>query len=243
MNKSIFIGILLLVIFIQSSIGQDTIFFKSNDKVLAIISEISEAEIRYKNYTNPTGPDYLISVNLVSKIVFSSGDIKTFEKKVPDFPFKRNSVAFHIFDLMLENVTISYEHIFKKGKYGIKIPLSFGLIPSDAIDGPGYYSNVFYSGVGLNIYLAGQRDVSYFLGPELNLGIGSENISYWGREVEKRFFYGRLLINNGVAYTPVPNFRLVTVMGLGLRNYNLYNSYYDGVEPAFYFTLSLGYRF
>lgn len=243
MKKNIFLNILLLISFIQYATGQDTIYLKSNHRVLAQISEIYETEIRYKSYTNPTGPDYLVSINLVARVVFNNGMTKTFEKKISDFSFNRNIIAFHFFDLMLEDVSISYEHIFKNGKYGIKIPLSVGLIPEDAIYGPGNYHNIFYSGIGFNIYIPGQRPVSYFMGPELHLGKGNENISYWGNEKENSFFYGRFLINNGVAFTPVSNFRLMAVMGLGLRNYNLSHSYNDGVEPAFYFTISLGYRF
>ncbi len=249
MKNLIFFIILFFFSIAMSLQGQDTIYFKNNEKAIAIISEITENKIRYKEYSLPDGPDFYYSLEYINKVVFKNGQTKVYAKSQPVIPFKRNVIAFHIFDLVYKDFSFSYEHIVKNGKYGIKIPIGIGINPSSGYDGPREYLNVFYSGVGFNIYVMGQRMASYFMGPEIHFGSGMDNVDYWddenGYHIDKdeQFFYGRFLINNGIAFTPIPNFRLTGVAGLGVRYYDLYNGYDDGVRPTFYFTFSMGYRF
>ena len=110
------------------------------------------------------------------------------------------------------------------------------------------FTSIFYSGVGVNIYFHNQQKFSYFMGPEVHFGVGSESIASWGSNgkrvyINEEFPYFRILINNGLAYTFKSNLRLSAVFVFGIQNYNLYNSPNDGVTPIFYFTGSIGYRF
>ena len=63
----------------------------------------------------------------------------------------------------------------------------------------------------------------------------------------EKFFYWRLIINNGISFSPIPNFRLVAALGLGVRNYSIpeskdeYNN--GGFRSTAHFTISMGYRF
>lgn len=248
MNRHFLCVMLLLVIFVQNTNGQDTIYFKSNEKVLAIINEISDTEIRYKEYSNPNGPDYIRNINSVAKIAFKNGTYKEFERDKLDIPFKRNILAFQIIDLVYNNFTIYYEHVLTKGKYSILVPLSKGILSSSDNDEPRKFTSVFYSGIGVNIYFHNQEKFSYFMGPEVHFGVGSESIASWGPNgnrvyIYKEVPYFRILINNGLAYSFKSNLRLSAVFVFGIRNYNLYTSPNDGVTPIFYFTGSIGYRF
>lgn len=246
MNKYYLYILLLLMFFVQYTNGQDTIFFKSNERVLAIINEITETEIRYKEYAYPDGPDYIMSVRSITKIVYKNGTLKEFENDKMDIPFKRNIIAFQIFDLIYNNFTIYYEHILNEGKFGIIVPLSKGILstPSEQQE----FTSIFYSGIGLNIYFFDQQKFSYFMGPEAHFGVGMERFLSRGPNgnkiyIDKEFPYFRILVNNGLAYTFKSNLRLTAVFVFGVQNYNLYNSTNDGIIPIFYFTGSIGYRF
>jgi hypothetical protein len=119
---------------------------KSNEKVVAVINEITQTEVRYKLYYYPQNPELLKSVKRIEKIVFNNGDTWYYKKELFFTQFKRNILAFHISDLIYHEFTISYEHIFKNGKLGIKIPLSVGIIPSARYRGPYVYDNILQKG-------------------------------------------------------------------------------------------------
>lgn len=249
MIKSVLFSFLLFFTLSISSFGQDTIYFKSDEKVIAVINEISQTEIRYKLFYYPANPEVLKSTKRIEKIVFSNGDIWYYNKKIYFTQFNRNIVAFHISDLIYQDFTISYEHIFKNGKLGLKIPLSIGIIHSANYSDPYVYDNIFYSGLGLNIYTKGQQIVSYFFGPEFQFGSGTDMVESWNADTyledykEVTFNYSRFFINNGVTYTPIANFRLSVVLGLGLRDFYIKDYRIGQVTPIFYFTVSMGYRF
>ena len=249
MFKNVFISFLLVFTFSLWSFGQDTIYLKSNEKVVAVINEITQSEVRYNLYYYPENPELLKSVKRIEKIVFNNGDTWYYKKELFFTQFKRNILAFHIADLIYQDLTISYEHIFKNGKLGIKIPLSIGIIPSAEYRDPYTYDNIFYSGLGLNIYTKGQRMVSYYFGPEFQLGSATDMIEYWNPSTdledykEVTFNYSRFFLNNGITYSPVANFRLNVVLGLGFRDFYLKDYRLGRVKPIFYFTVSMGYRF
>lgn len=255
MKKSIKILALLSFVCLIgfSTQAQDTIFLKTNEKVVAIISEINNLEIRYKEFSNPTGPEYVIDKNTVNKIVFKNGDTKIISGISLNKKYGRNIVAYHVFDIIYKDFSFSYEHVFKNGKLGIKIPVAVGYNTKEGRDGPREYINLFYSGVGLNVYLMGQRMASYFIGPEIHLGQGQEEYyvqdynNYTGTTYYDKYFYWRLIINNGISFSPIPNFRLAAVLGLGVRNYKIPESKDDynngGFRSTAHFTISMGYRF
>lgn len=147
MKKSIKISVLVsfLCLIGFSTKAQDTIFLKTNEKVVAIISEINSLEIRYKEYSNPTGPEYVIDKNTVNKIVFKNGDTKIISGVSLNKKFGRNIIAYHVFDIIYKDFSFSYEHIFKNGKLGIKIPVAVGYNTKEGRNGPREYINLFYS--------------------------------------------------------------------------------------------------
>ncbi len=243
---SIFVSFLCLIAFYTQA--QDTIFLKTNEKVVAIISEINNLEIRYKEFSNPSGPEYVINKSTVDLIIFQNGQQKQISSKEHKAGYGRNIINYHIFDLLYKDFSFSYEHILKNGKFGLKVPVAIGFNNTDYNNGPRQYSNLIYSGFGLNVYLLGQRMVSYFIGPEIHVGIGRDhfyNYSMYSYDETEDFVYGRFLINNGVSFNPIRNFRLAAVLGLGVRYYELEKSDNDddGLRSTGYFTFSMGFRF
>lgn len=231
--------------------AQDTIVFKSGDRTIAIVKEISDLEVVYKDFSFPDGPDYRVRKSSLSRISFFNGQNKQFAKEKSITVYGRNIFAYHIFDMVYQDFSISYEHILPNGRIGFKIPVAIGYNNSNNNSGPRDYKNIYYSGLALNVYLMGQRMASYFIGPEIHIGSGQQSYSYYDDLTgshyyqDERFTYGSFLINNGISFCPVPEFRLAAVLGIGLRYYELDHDQYDedGMKSTAYFTFSMGYRF
>lgn len=224
-------------------ISQDKIYFKSGQLENGIVKEIGKSEIKFINANNIEGPLYTVKKSKLDSIVYSSGLKDVFSYKPVPFDFNRNIISFHIFDLVLyRDFVFSYEYIFKSGLYGLRIPVAFGY--SEYGEGSRDYLNKFYSGIGLNVYPTGQHVVSYFLGPEIDVGIGDENTNYsYSSDEAEQFIYWRLTVNNGININPSPRFNVSTMLGLGIRYAELDDQYESGLETTAYFTISLGYRF
>lgn len=253
MQKRIAIIAVLLISYAATQLNaQDTIIFNSDQKTVAIIKEITDLEIRYKNFSNPDGPVYTTNKSGVYKIIYQNGEQDQFSKKKRKEGYGRNIIDYHIFDLVYRDFSFSYENILKNGKIGLKVPIAIGFNNTDYDNGPRDFSNLIYTGFGMNVYLLGQRMVSYFIGPEIHVGIGKDHYyyydnSYYGYDKTKteEFIYGRFLINNGISFSPIHNFRLAAILGLGVRYYELEESDNndDGLRSTAYFTFSMGFRF
>ena len=227
--------------------SQDTIYLSNKEKIISIVTEISDSEIRFKEFTNPNGPDFIVKKTAVDHIVFKNGEQKQFKKEKQITPYGRNIFSYHLFDIIYKDFAISYEHILKNGMVGLKVPFSVGFNNDGSNNGPYQYKNLVYTGLGVNVYVTGQRIASYFMGPELQVGIGEEEYyyydGYYDEYSEAEFFYGRLLINNGISLSPTPNMRITTVLGIGVRYYDVPDSDDSGVQSTAYFTFTMGYRF
>ena len=57
-----------------SVMAQDTIFKTDAQSVQAKILEISTTEVRYKRFSNPDGPTYVLPVSQISHIVYQNGE-------------------------------------------------------------------------------------------------------------------------------------------------------------------------
>jgi len=245
------IATLLISIVVSQLNAQDTIVFNSNQRTAVIVKEVNDLEIRYKDFSNPSGPDFVTGKSNVYQIIFENGEPLQISKKKQKVGYGRNIISYHIFDFVYQDLSISYEHVLKNGKLGFKVPIAVGF-NTDRDNGPRLYNNVMYSGLGLNVYIFGQNMVSYFIGPEIHVGIGKEEY-YYHEQYEpyssyykdEQFVYGRFLINNGISFNPVYNFRLAAVLGLGVRYYELdeQNNSDDGFRSTAYFTFSMGLRF
>jgi len=250
-KRTAFITTLLLSIVVSQLNAQDTIIFKSNQKTAAIIKEIGDVEIRYKDFSKPEGPDFVTNKTNVYQIIFENGEQMQIAKKKQKTGYGRNIMSYHIFDFVYQDFSISYEHILKNGKIGFKVPVAVGF-NTDRDNGPRPYNNILYSGLGLNVYIFGQKMASYFMGPEIHVGIGNQEY-YYHDQVEpyssyyksEEFIYGRFLINNGISFNPVYNFRLAAIIGIGVRYYELkeQDNNDDGFRSTAYFTFSMGFRF
>lgn len=64
---------LILPVISLPGYAQDTIFFKNNSVVSAKITEVEIAEIKYKRFDNPEGPDYSVFKTEIAVIRYANG--------------------------------------------------------------------------------------------------------------------------------------------------------------------------
>jgi hypothetical protein len=82
---------LLLFLFLLwsvSSLAQDTIVEKSGTSIPARVMEIAKDNVRYKKFTNPDGPTYVISKSDIIFIRYQNGSVDTFSVAVSSKPDK-----------------------------------------------------------------------------------------------------------------------------------------------------------
>lgn len=68
----------LLIIASMNADAQDVIVLTSGDSVLSKVQEINQTEIKYKKFSNPDGPLYVIDKSTVASITYANGDKDTF---------------------------------------------------------------------------------------------------------------------------------------------------------------------
>ena len=195
---SAFLAIISLI-----SFSQDIIYKKDNTKIEAKILEINPTEIRYKLFGNPDGPLYIIYKSEVTKIQYPNGQVDNVspERKIEkaedpayvkegstvvkggkpatDVRFNRNILSFNLPRLMLSFISLSYEWVDASGTFGIKIPVGYNFAPAYSLSinlfSESKYSH--YAGLALNIYPKHKKTISYFVGPYLEVGQFSYNLT------------------------------------------------------------------
>ncbi len=144
-----------------------------------------------------------------------------------DNTFKRNLITWEFAELIMTNLSVSYERFSKSGKWGFRIPVSIGLEPTygsvSFADGEviklgykniktneaiGTDARVFATGFNLNYYLVVKGKSKYFIGPEINVAINKAYLYYYeGDSIVKPY--------------------LDTVTGVWIHQYPYWNEHYE----------------
>lgn len=106
---------LLCLLFSFVGKAQDTIFFKSKQKLVVIVKEVSPTEIQYKKLELPDGPMYIVSKNDVEKIVYKNGYTDVFKPAPEEAKAAESFVVYKS-----EGENLNYEKITyndTKGRY------------------------------------------------------------------------------------------------------------------------------
>ena len=247
--KKITILFVLIFAFSAGIIAQDYIYFTDQqERIAAMNVKISSSEIRYEKYESNEGQIYIINRDRVSLIAYENGKTTYLQEKKKNraaFNYNKNLITFHLTDLIFSNFTFSYERILGNGNMSIQIPVSFGYSSGENF-GNYYVYNKFYSGLNFNFYPTGQGKVRYFLGPGLRIGVGhdnNDNQGSYGNYTNPDTFYSKLLINNGIIFSPIPELSLSAVLSLGMRYFPEAGNYNDKVRTTGAFSFNLSYRF
>lgn len=164
MNKFSLLGI--LIAFALFGKAQDQLYKKDNTKLLVKITEVSPDEIKYKLFSNLSGPTYVVNKSEVTLLIYENGQhevIDTAPRPAPDqrpmvmapqprpsFGMTRadsakyykyaSSISLNFFNFINSEVSMLYQRDFFKSNFNIIIPLAVGLdrpVLSEAI----YYNN------------------------------------------------------------------------------------------------------
>ncbi|MCD4745470.1 MAG: hypothetical protein K8R58_04155 [Bacteroidales bacterium] len=245
-NHLLLYGFLLLS---QLVLSQDIIYIIDGTSISAKVLEINPKEVIYNDFYNPDGPVYKIKKNQVLKIVYQNNkeEIINGETNIENILYSRNILAYHLFDIIFGDFSISYERISKNGKIGFKIPVCVGYGDENS----SVLKNTFYSGFGVNFYPTGQGKWKYFTGPNIKIGTGKEYYwdyytypYYYHEKYYKNIFYFKVLIDNGLCYSPIKNFTVSAYVSIGVKYIDeSYYEYDDKLSSTAHFSFNLGYRF
>ncbi|MCF8369400.1 MAG: hypothetical protein K9G76_10190 [Bacteroidales bacterium] len=249
--KHLIYSLVLLFSLCSAALGQDKIFFKDGKIKEAKVIEISSSRIKFKDFHFLTGPMYIAKTSEVDKIIFENGQEKiisrAFLNSMNTMSLGRNILSYHMFDVLYAEFTVSYERISRNQKFGFLIPYSVGFNPSR--ERQEAYSPNIYSGFGFHYYPQKQKRWSFFIGPEIILGIASREVHYYdyhnppSYNKKYNYVYAKSWLNNGFHYMPTENFCVSGVFGFGVRYFDYPEKVDGGFKGSLYFSLTLGYRF
>ncbi|RLD85332.1 MAG: hypothetical protein DRJ09_13055 [Bacteroidetes bacterium] len=231
-----------------SLFSQDYIYTRNNNRIAAKDVTIDITEVRYKEFNNPAGSEMAIKSNDISLIAFADGRLQFFEpvkKIVMRNEFNKNLFTYHLADLIVNNFTISYERINKSGKIGFEIPLSLGYGHYAQIDD---IVNQFYTGLSVNFYPTGQGKWRFITGPGFR--VGSAKWDYYSYDeygysnYKSNTGYFKLLVNNGVIFTPIKALSFSIIGSIGVRYvFKMPSDYDQRVRTTGGVSVNLSYRF
>ncbi len=259
--KSILV-ILCLSILANLAFTQDLIVTKSGEKIEGKVTDVQNNQVKFHKKDNPDGPVYILNKDDIVMIKYKDGKTQVFIKEIVEPRVEKEEpteqpelgqhlVTYHLFDIVFNDFTLSYEQIFKGGSMGLEIPIGIGFNYNEYY-AYGDYSNKFYSGLGLNFYPTGQGQWRYFVGPSFRLGMARTQIytpgtapNWIGTEYVKEFFYAKLFVNNGIVYSPVPNLSISAIGSLGIKYFDINIDEYTqkGVYNSGHFAVNMSYRF
>ncbi|MCF8348106.1 MAG: hypothetical protein K9G61_04770 [Bacteroidales bacterium] len=244
----------LVLLFVVASFhvvkAQDFIYLKNKQARIAVedISVLS-SETRYQLFGDQSNVTYAINNADISLIAYANGDIRLFQGEgdiKPAYKYEKNLFTFHLFDLVVNQFTLSYERILSNGKVGLQIPVSLGFSESDH-NGFDDVNNKYYTGINLNFYPTGQGKVRYFLGPGLQVGQSTYNedqlINGQYIDVEVETMSLHLLVNNGLMISPVKDMSFAVIGSIGVRYLSDFNESHDEIKTVGAFAFNLSYRF
>jgi len=248
--KKLLLLLFAISLFSVQSYSQDFIYTRNNSRIAAKIVSLEISEIHYKDYNNPNGEEIAIKNNDVSLVAFEDGHLEFFEpvkKIIMRNDFNRNLLTYHLADLIVNNFTLSYERINKSGKIGFEIPISFGY---------GHYANIddmynkFYTGLSVNFYPTGQGKWRFITGPGMRIGVGKwDYYNYYYEDgysstYDEKTGYFKLLVNNGVIFTPIKSLSFSVIGYIGIRYaFSVPPDYNKDVMTTGGVSVNLSYRF
>lgn len=73
--------------------AQDVIIKRDATRIEALILEVSDSEVRYKIFSDPYGPTFVVKTNDIATIIYKNGDVQVFEKKAESSTLNGNYVV------------------------------------------------------------------------------------------------------------------------------------------------------
>lgn len=234
--------------------AQDTIVKRDGTRTIAVVKEIGQDEIRYKKYSNPDGPVYVIERKAVRRIIYSDGLVEEIFLFAPEafIPGRSNYHHFvwtNLVGITMQKPSISYQLLMPGGRFSLVTTFSTGS-HNDKVDisrASWHYNLYRYytAGIEARYYPTGQSPATYFIGGSYAIG----TVRYRERQDElpvfsdpvKKAFRSVVTLNNGVSFYPHKQLSFSTSVGFGF----CIDALDSGILGIFQFPVSVnaGYRF
>ncbi|HWY12767.1 MAG TPA: hypothetical protein VN026_15645 [Bacteroidia bacterium] len=193
MLRAINLVILFCFAFLFQTIrAQDLIYLNNGSKVEAIVKEISTSEIKYKNFTNPDGPTYIVAKGDVLFIEYKNGVVEVLNpnptsispiKTVTTTPkreivkkgpydlyyLNKNCLYFNGIALANSDIALLYDREFAKNRFSLTVlgAYNFNLhtnYTNRYIQALGISKKNYDIGIGVNYYTQARKRSQYFVG-------------------------------------------------------------------------------
>lgn len=134
MTKTFFLALFLMVALTRVS-AQDVIIKRTNEEILAKVTEVSVTEVKFKRFDNQNGPLYTLLKSEIAKIRYENGTIDSFKiEYIPQTYTQNNSFNSELF---LQGQTDAIKYYKGQGAgFGTfaatTLTLYLGLIPAIA---------------------------------------------------------------------------------------------------------------
>ncbi len=129
----------IFLIFINLGLmAQDSVFYRSGKIVEAIVTEINPTEIKYKLFSFLSGPVYVVSKNLVLKIIYKNSSIEFFKIQTesnepfelvekPPQVLKKNVLYSNPFELIDGSLGLTYVRVFYRPRISVSASYAFNV--------------------------------------------------------------------------------------------------------------------
>ena len=203
--RKLILFILLFVLAYFKVIAQfDTIHLINGNKISAIIKEVSDGSIKYKNPRDSTGPTIVIKKKMVERLTLRSGCIEMKEVgyencvKDPDFGVLRKKdfapiiISIDAAQLIIRHFQPMIEYVFPKRTIGTEIYYNHGIeseyssytyamkeVKVNPV--PNYEAFYFkknYSGFQLKVYPYAHKKFTYWIGFGADFGKSFTKVTY-----------------------------------------------------------------
>jgi hypothetical protein len=171
--------------------AQDIIYLNNGDKFDAIVKEINSYEVKYKNFTNPDGPTYVIVKNDVLFIEYQNGTLEIInknpkslspvktetvapKKEIKKGPYDlyyagKNSIYLNGLALLNSDIALIYDReiansrlsLVLLGAYNFNVHTNY---TNSYIQALGNSKKNYDLGVGINYYTQARKRTQYFVG-------------------------------------------------------------------------------
>ena len=204
MNKRILTGLLSLCLMIVELSAQDIIVTRDSRKIEAIVMNVDEGVVRYKNYYNPNGPTYRIEVSQIASIIYENGGTHKF------YPPRRPTTSTSYNSTYAEPVGRDYTRFYIGKSEGYTVDATF----ISGLSGAYFFSRQIGAGLVLRASFDQSEIDELFVGAALFANLGPKNsIVYF----PLRLGFGAYDSENGWYASAGIAFRPVKVFSIGVK--------------------------
>lgn len=108
--KRFIILFLLLVTTWQICFSQDIIITRDGQKIEANIVEVDDSQIKYKKFSNPDGPAFVLKNDKIQSIIYKNGELQMFDNKAADNANSSGNDEVDINSFVVENSPSNQEN-------------------------------------------------------------------------------------------------------------------------------------